>query len=192
MSISIKNDCTDNKVPSFEPSKEQGAALVMALIMLVVLTMIGVSGMRSAITDFSISQRFYEYDNAFQTAETGLRIAEDIIKSANSESQAQTLLTNENISFSASDSGDYSTNDFWNNINFLTAPNNLKVVVEKHYTVIDSIDMSQPGSTTTYYKITARGIDSEYREFLQNSAENMNIARGVIILQSIYAKRFLN
>ena len=54
---------------------QQGAALVVGLILLVVITVLAVSGMNTATTELAMARNNQNYENAFQAAETGLEAA---------------------------------------------------------------------------------------------------------------------
>jgi type IV pilus assembly protein PilX len=56
-------------------SRQQGAALVVGLILLVVVTVLAVSGMNTATTELAMARNDQNYENAFQAAETGLENA---------------------------------------------------------------------------------------------------------------------
>ena len=53
-------------------NKQSGAALVIGLLLLVVITVLAVSGMNTATTELAIARNDQGYENAFQAAETGL------------------------------------------------------------------------------------------------------------------------
>ena len=55
--------------------KQQGAALVVGLILLVVITVLSISGMNTATTELAMARNDQNYENAFQAAETGLEQA---------------------------------------------------------------------------------------------------------------------
>ena len=55
--------------------KQNGAALVVGLILLVVITVLAISGMNTATTELAMARNDQNYENAFQAAETGLAIA---------------------------------------------------------------------------------------------------------------------
>jgi len=55
--------------------KQNGAALVVGLILLVVVTVLAVSGMNTATTELAMARNDQYYENAFQAAETGLEMA---------------------------------------------------------------------------------------------------------------------
>ena len=56
-------------------NKQQGAVLVMALVMLTVLTLIGVSSMSSSTLELKVAGNTQQHDIAFQAAQTIIDIA---------------------------------------------------------------------------------------------------------------------
>jgi type IV pilus assembly protein PilX len=62
------------KQPKFR-NRQDGAALVVGLILLVVITVLAVSGMNTATTELAMARNAQNYENAFQAAETGLEQA---------------------------------------------------------------------------------------------------------------------
>ncbi len=58
---------------TFKNSQRQnGAALVVGLVLLVVITVLAISGMNTATTELAMARNDQNYENAFQAAETGL------------------------------------------------------------------------------------------------------------------------
>jgi len=55
--------------------RQSGAALVVGLILLVVVTVLAISGMNTATTELAMARNDQSYENAFQAAETGLETA---------------------------------------------------------------------------------------------------------------------
>ncbi len=55
--------------------KQNGAALVIGLILLVVITVLAISGMNTATTELAMARNDQITENAFQAAETGLAAA---------------------------------------------------------------------------------------------------------------------
>jgi len=53
-------------------TKQQGAALVIGLILMVVITILAISGMNTATTELAMARNDQNWENAFQAAETGL------------------------------------------------------------------------------------------------------------------------
>jgi len=66
-------------------SKQQGAALITALVFMGILTMLGISAMRSNTLDVKIHNAMKDRLNAFQCAEAGLRQGELYISTANAK-----------------------------------------------------------------------------------------------------------
>ena len=56
-------------------NNETGAALVIGLVLLVIITVLAVSGMNTATTELAMARNDQNYENAFQAAETGLENA---------------------------------------------------------------------------------------------------------------------
>ena len=55
--------------------KQSGAALIVGLLLLVVITVLAISGMSTATTELAMARNDQNYENAFQAAETGLETA---------------------------------------------------------------------------------------------------------------------
>ena len=56
-------------------NRQNGAALVVGLILMVVVTVLAISGMNTATTELALARNDQNYENAFQAAETGIEIA---------------------------------------------------------------------------------------------------------------------
>ena len=56
-------------------NKQQGAALVVGLMLIVVITILAISGMNTATTELAMARNDQAYENAFQAAEMGLETA---------------------------------------------------------------------------------------------------------------------
>lgn len=54
---------------------QHGAVLIVGLLMLIVITVLAVSGMNTATTELAIARNDQNYEFAFQAAETGLETA---------------------------------------------------------------------------------------------------------------------
>ncbi|MCH8335556.1 MAG: pilus assembly PilX N-terminal domain-containing protein [Proteobacteria bacterium] len=57
------------------PGKQNGAVLVTSLVLLVIITVLAISGMNTATTELAMARNDQSYENAFQAAETGLETA---------------------------------------------------------------------------------------------------------------------
>ena len=57
------------------PGRQRGAALVVGLLLLVVITVLAISGMNTATTELAMARNDQAYEDAFQLAERGLEDA---------------------------------------------------------------------------------------------------------------------
>ncbi len=55
--------------------RQDGAARVVGLVLLFVITVLAISGMNTATTELAMARNDQNYENAFQAAETGLENA---------------------------------------------------------------------------------------------------------------------
>ena len=80
-------------------NKQQGAALVVGLMLLVVITILAISGMNTATTELAMARNDQAYENAFQAAETGLATAlsQGQFVTVGSTKLEQTISTNEKV-----------------------------------------------------------------------------------------------
>jgi len=65
----MKNSQTNSR------NTQQGAALVVGLMLLVVITVLAISGMNTATTELALVRNDMAYEDAFQAAEGGIDIA---------------------------------------------------------------------------------------------------------------------
>ena len=63
---------TSRKTLRFDRQRQTGAALVVSLLLLVVITVLAISGMNTATTELAMARNDQAYEDAFQAAETGL------------------------------------------------------------------------------------------------------------------------
>ena len=88
------------QVTRTHPNKQQGAALVVGLMLLVVITVLAISGMNTATTELAMARNDQAYENAFQAAETGLEtaLAQGQFAKTGNTALTQTITANQNIS----------------------------------------------------------------------------------------------
>ena len=79
--------------------KQQGAALVVGLMLLVVITVLAISGMNTATTELALVRNDQASETAFQAAETGLATAlsRGQFVTAGATAMTQTPTSNQNI-----------------------------------------------------------------------------------------------
>lgn len=78
---------------------QDGAALVVGLILLVVITVLAISGMNTATTELAMARNDQSYENAFQAAETGLTqaLSQGRFNTLANTALAQTINTNDSV-----------------------------------------------------------------------------------------------
>lgn len=64
--------------PMTTPRRERGAALIISLILLVLITLVGVASLRNVVLEEKMSANFYDRSLAFQAAEAALRAGEAV------------------------------------------------------------------------------------------------------------------
>ena len=91
---------TNKQIALTHPNKQQGAALVVGLMLLVVITILAISGMNTATTELALARNDQAYENAFQAAETGLEtaLAQGQFATTGNSTLTQTITSNQNIS----------------------------------------------------------------------------------------------
>jgi type IV pilus assembly protein PilX len=80
-------------------NKQQGAALIIGLVLLVVITVLAISGMNTATTELAMARNDQNYEFAFQAAETGLEniIAAGSFNTASGVSTTTTINTHDAV-----------------------------------------------------------------------------------------------
>jgi len=68
------------RTPAFRPAAQRGVALVVALILLVVITLVGLAAVRGTIMQQKMTANFYDREIAFQATEAALRQAEALVQ----------------------------------------------------------------------------------------------------------------
>lgn len=58
--------------------RESGAALIVSLILMVLITLVGVASLRNVVLEEKMASNFYDRSLAFQAAEAGLRAGEGV------------------------------------------------------------------------------------------------------------------
>ncbi len=164
-------------------SKQQGAVLIISLLMLMVMTLLGVTAMQSTILEEKMAGNFRDKHLAFQAAEVALRDGENWLMTLAQEPIATDDGVNRVWTL------DILGADWWNALSAwvnavpftgsLVASQAPACLVEEAGFVSDgslTIGTSRDKPGRVLYRITARGTGGS------NAA--------VAIVQSIYAKRY--
>lgn len=68
-----------NGMPLNQVNRQQGATLLIALLLLMVLTMVGITSMESSNLSFKMSVNMIHHDEAFNNSESARTAAEDVL-----------------------------------------------------------------------------------------------------------------
>lgn len=174
----------------FNFSKQSGSVLIISLILMLVLTILGVSGMKSAVLEEKMAGNMRDSQLAFQAAEATLREAEqyiedNIVSTASFDTngndglydKSQLKLWN-NINWNSGDS--LEATDFTSNTAINSAPRFIIEHLASQQSNVDTLNLDNYGQGTgagrvEMFLITARAIG--------------NSGNTVVMLQSTYGKR---
>jgi type IV pilus assembly protein PilX len=170
------------------PSRQRGVVLAVALIMLVVITLLGVSAMQATSLEERMAGNMRDRSLAFQAAEAALRDGERVLTQA-----VLSTFDGTNGLYPAPAVGalpvwlkaDGSLQDdtFWNANGRSYSDTVSGVTVQPRYIIEEiarlpgvgeSLEAGQPVPDITYYRVTARGIGGT--------------ATAVVIVQSTYRR----
>lgn len=179
-------------------AKQQGAVLAVSLILLLVLTLVGITGMQTTSMEEKMSGNGRDYDMAFQAAEVALRNAESYVTGLVTAVDFDSATNFDGLLSEAEIEPNYFSDDTW----FATGGSTVGSVQPGN--AVSSMYGSQPryivkflaendpdsnarlnvvgygeqlpGALVTVFKVTARGT---------GGTDNSKV-----ILQSHYGKRF--
>lgn len=154
-------------------SKHQlGAALVTSLVILLVLTVLGISAMKSSNLQENIVGNLRDHELAVQAADSALTEAEKQLSAATStvpmpnSTGTYGVITPRGVLPNLANSA-YDTSTVWNGTNNKTIPMSLQglstkpsYIIEFEQSVIDNLDPESraKGKGRYYYRITSRGF----------------------------------
>lgn len=160
--------------------KQSGAALIISMVMLLVLTILGITSMQVTTLEERMSGSERDYNAAFQAAESDLRAGELAIESAVSEYSISDLCRKLGLN-DADDQRDvtvtghfYLLPDTWN-VNGEAKPCIIKHVSTERLQ-IGGYGEAPAGGPVSYFRVTSR-----------NTGES---GRSHVVLQTFYGKRF--
>lgn len=159
--------------------KQQGVALVVSLIILVSLTMLGLTSIQRTTTDLAMAGNQRETGLMFQAAEVGLATAEDFIEASNTNADFENTGPNNALGLytvMANDATYYSPNYFddttWTTAS-QTATTSLDAYEQPRYMIeylgdrsqnplasvnIGGYGTQQTGKIVSIYRSTTRGV----------------------------------
>ena len=181
--------------PTFKPYQQRGAALITSLVILLVLTVLGVSAMSTSSLEELMAGNLRDQNLSFQAAEAALKDAERYIDSWGGVPPTATSSgTNNGVYLRDSLTTDFATSAFnasvWDNATTYGSDtgisiSNLGVVATLPEYIIEQQEVvavnatfaaQATGQGTYYYRVTARGFGAS------NNA--------VTVLQTTVARRF--
>ena len=154
-------------------NKQKGIALIISMIMLLMMTLLGVSAMKTSLMEEKMAGNSRDVTLAFQAAETGLRDAEVWLENQTTEPDATSTGANRVWTFNAPDPVTTNAVNWWQERNqtwwlnsaqaYGTPIENVRTVphsvIEFKDFIPDDLSVGSGGASTgrTYYQVTARG-----------------------------------
>ncbi len=175
-----------------DSNKQSGAVLVVSLIILLLLTMLGVTSMESTVLQEKMAGNSNDYNRALQAAEAGLREGENWISDLSSVPAASGSPTSSQVWVldGPADSSETSMwwdhrNKSWWGTNAVQSAAILKKVTTEPYHVNEELSFVKDSlNVGTSADISGRSI---FRVTSRGSGGN-NLT--VVLLQSTYSRRF--
>ncbi len=176
--------------------KQRGAVLIVALVMLLVLTLLGVSGMENTLLQEKMTGGIQDREIAFQSAEAALRDGESQIKTGSLESKSFPATCANGLCEDAAN-GD----DVWETVNWSgsavftygasTPASSLAIVSEQPKYIIERF-ASLPPTFGDAFTVTDRYVSSEpvvYRVTAKGFGRNTDSGGNAVaeaMVQSVY------
>ncbi len=160
--------------------KQKGATLIVSLIILLAMTLLGITSMKGTSTELSMAGNLRESALSFQAAEAGLRYAESVVETSTS---AASLTSSTGYIGEASADPDYLNASSWDNARstpntmtlagIATNPNFFIKFMGKWSNNPLALDTNigsgyggqQPGETSYNFKVTSRGSGQTNRSY---------------------------
>ncbi len=163
-----------------------GAVLIVSMVMLIAITMLGVTSMKSSLTELTMAGNLRESGLTFQAAEAGLKSAESLVENTTSLSayDGSTSLLNK-----ASTDPDYFAKVSWTdattaNVNLKNISINPKYII-RYLGDSDTNEKAGLGIGAGYGQNNLGTVLSNFRVTARGTGQTGNFFR---IVQSYYAK----
>ncbi len=162
----------------FQKNQQKGAALIVSLVILIAMTMLGITSMRGSSTEIAMAGNLREAGLTFQAAEAGLRSAESIVESSDSSAMFDGLSVSMLGEFDADP--DYLAKASWDgaaelNLGLAGISTNPRYIIKFLGTWAQNplalVNTGQgyggqpPGRITSNYRVTTRGTGQTGRTF---------------------------
>lgn len=182
-------------------AQQTGSVLVVALVILLILTLLGLSGMNTTILQERMAGNLQDMNSAFQAAEAGLRDGEaDVLANIDDSStftvtcssgrcEPASLSDGEDVwEDTAKVNWDTGTNTITYGDNTSPTPASIPLVHEQPRYVIERLQVVGAGSSLTFkgygeaptfwYRVTTAGFGVQPQE----------VGQGQVLLQSVFRK----
>ena len=160
-----------NQIRPSLPKQQRGVILILSLVILMVLSLLGVSSMRTSSLQERMSGNARDYQIAFEAAEIALRAGEDYLKSISLNTDFSAAGNNGRfLARTLSDSDAWRTESNWTSGKTTSVtladtgkdPEYMVEIVDSEYGVIEQLENQDEGGGTgtieiALYRITARG-----------------------------------
>lgn len=179
--------------------KQQGAVLITALVFMGILTMIGISVMRSNTLDVKIHNAMMDRLNSFQCAEAALRQGELFIKNSavqpsetvsgvpsQAQSQVWGIYASDINDLVSQDSSWWASNG-WQDNSLIDASSGQVGCTDASTFIVQSLGGVSDGSGNREFKAKVEDLMSGYR--ISSRSDGMT-GKAVTILQSTYIRQF--
>jgi|TARA_Y100000310_G_scaffold268350_3_gene280911 type IV pilus assembly protein PilX len=155
--------------------RQAGVVLVFCLVMLLLLTMLGLSGVQSTSMQERMARNARDVNLAFQATEAAIRDAEKFLETVNGVGPFQTANANDNGLYLEADFDElpnWRIDGLWEGAQVITAPTQIPgVAVQPKYIIeyvrtatsdpdtlnIDNIGQDTGGGLVDIYRVTAYG-----------------------------------
>jgi type IV pilus assembly protein PilX len=173
-------------------SKQSGAVLFVSLILLLIMTLLGITGMQTTILEEKMAGNSRNTNQAFQSAEAALRRSEAWLSTQATEPAATSTGTNDIWTLSAMDPDTSNSDEWWEELNSswwssngvsygttLSGINTPPLTIIEYKTFKSDTLLTGTGSIPTgltFYQVTAKGTGGS--------------DQAKVLLQSITARRY--
>lgn len=152
-------------------TQQQGAALAVSLVILLVLTLIGVAGMQNTALEEKMSGNARDYNMAFQAAEVALRKAEVYIDGLATIKDFDVMQANDGLLSEGEIEPDYTSYEAWFGNDPAFPTNGSRVVQD----AVSTLYRQQPRYIVKY--VTEKDPDTNARLLVRGYGEQLPGAR---------------
>ena len=158
-------------------SRQDGAVLIVCLVLMLIMTVLATSSMGSATLQERMAGNSRDINTAFQAAEAGVREAESVLDSAaigvfnGSDGRYEICSVGDSRAACQSPNWKDSSSTGWvaAATNWSEVSQQPQYILEKYTSIVDpnaELDVDQPLEYFEFYRVTARGFGSSDRSMV--------------------------